>query len=274
MAALRVAIIGAGSIARIALEHTQRGTLGDARVVALMGRSATSRGADLAREHGCAFVTSVDDLLASAPDVVVEAAGHAAVRDHAAAVLERGLALVVLSCGALAEDALRERLESAARASGGLLYVPSGGICGLDAVKTLALGGLDEVTIAVTKPPAAWKGIAYVERMGIDLDALRESAVLYDGPVREGAGHFPANVNIAAGLALAGIGFDRTRLKVVADPALTRNTHFIELRGKPSDISIRVANVPDPDNPKTAWLACYSALVAIREARSAVRYGT
>jgi aspartate dehydrogenase len=81
-------------------------------------------------------------------------------------------------------------------------------------------------------------------------------------------------VNIAAGLALAGIGFDRTRLRVVADPALTRNTHFIEVRGKPSDISIRVANVPDPDNPKTAWLACYSALAAIRVARSAVRYGT
>jgi aspartate dehydrogenase len=274
MTALRVAIIGAGSIARIALEHTQRGTLGEVRVVALMGRSAASRGAALAREHGCAFVTTIDALLASRPDVVVEAAGHAAVRDHAAPVLEAGRALVVLSCGALADDALRDRLESAARASGGLLYVPSGGICGLDAVKTLALAGLDEVSIAVTKPPAAWKGIAYVDRLGVDLDGLREATVLYDGPVREGAGHFPANVNIAAGLALAGIGFDRTRLKVVADPALTRNTHFIEVRGKPSDISIRVANVPDPDNPKTAWLACYSALAAIREARSAVRYGT
>jgi aspartate dehydrogenase len=274
MPALRVAIIGAGSIARIALEHTQRGTLGDAKVVALMGRSAASRGAALASEHGCAFVTTLDDLLASEPDVVVEAAGHAAVRAHAARVLERGLALVVLSCGALADDALRTGLEAAARAHGGLLYVPSGGICGLDAVKTMALAGLDEVSIAVTKPPAAWKGIAFVEGLGIDLDALREATVLYDGPVREGAGHFPANVNIAAGLALAGIGFDRTRLRVVADPALTRNTHFIEVRGKPSDISIRVANVPDPDNPKTAWLACYSALAAIREARSAVRYGT
>ncbi|MBC7779191.1 MAG: DUF108 domain-containing protein, partial [Proteobacteria bacterium] len=175
---------------------------------------------------------------------------------------------------ALADDALRARLESAARAADALLYVPSGGICGLDALKTMTLAGVDEVSIAVTKPPVAWKGIAYVERLGIDLESLREATMLYDGPVREGAGHFPANVNIAAGLALAGIGFDRTRLKVVADPALVRNTHFIEIRGKTSDISIKVANVADPDNPKTAWLACYSALAAIREARGNIRYGT
>jgi aspartate dehydrogenase len=271
---MRVAIIGAGSIARIALEHTQRGTLGDVEVVALMGRSMQSRGRALAQENGCAFVADLDALLATAPDVVVEAAGHEAVRLHAEAVLAHGLALVVLSCGALADDALRGRLEAAARAAGGLLYVPSGGICGLDGLKTMALAGVDEASIAVTKPPIAWKGIPYVERLGIDLAGLREATVLYDGPVREGAGHFPANVNIAAGLALAGIGFDRTRLKVVADPALTRNTHFIEIRGKASDISIRLANVADPDNPKTAWLACYSALCAIREARSHVRYGT
>jgi len=271
---MRVAIIGAGSIARIALEHTQRGTLGDVEVVALMGRSMNSRGRALADANRCAFVTSIEDLLATEPDVVVEAAGHEAVHLYAEAVLARGLALVALSCGALADDDLRARLESVARAADGLLYVPSGGICGLDGLKTMALAGVDEVSIAVTKPPVAWKGIAYVERMGIDLAGMREATVLYDGPVREGAGYFPANVNIAAGLALAGIGFDRTRLKVVADPSLTRNTHFIEMRGKASDISIKLANVADPENPKTAWLACYSALCAIREARSNVRYGT
>jgi aspartate dehydrogenase len=271
---MRVAIIGAGSIARIALEHTQRGTLGDCEVVALMGRSAQSKGRALAEANHCAFVTELDALLATDPDVVVEAAGHEAVHLYGEAVLARGLALIVLSCGALADDGLRARMETAARGADGLLYVPSGGICGLDALKTMTLAGVESASIAVTKPPIAWKGIAYVERLGIDLQAMREATVLYDGPVREGAGYFPANVNIAAGLALAGIGFDRTRLKVVADPALTRNTHFIELRGVTGEISIKVANVADPDNPKTAWLACYSALAAIREARSNVRYGT
>ena len=169
---MRVAIIGAGSIARIALEHTQRGTLGDVEVVALMGRSMNSRGRALAEANGCTFVADIDALLATSPDVVVEAAGHEAVRLYAQAVLDRGLALVVLSCGALADDALRARLEAAARASGGLLYVPSGGICGLDGLKTMALAGVDEASIAVTKPPIAWKGIAYVEQLGIDLAGL------------------------------------------------------------------------------------------------------
>jgi aspartate dehydrogenase len=271
---MRIAIIGAGSIARVALEHTQRGELGDSRIVALMGRSAASRGRELALSHGAAFVTDLDALLATAPDIVVEAAGHDAVRDCAERVLAQGRRLILLSCGALADDALRARLERSAAAHGGLLYVPSGGICGLDALKTMTLAGVDTASIAVTKPPVAWKGIDYVDRLGIDLEALDERTVLYDGPVREGAVHFPANVNIAAALALAGIGFDRTRLVVVADPALTRNTHYIELSGKTSDISIKVANVADPENPKTAWLACYSALAAIRYANAPVRYGT
>ena len=110
--------------------------------------------------------------------------------------------------------------------------------------------------------------------MKIDLDALREPITLFDGTAREGVPHFPANVNIAAVLSMAGIGFDRTRLKVIADPALEYNTHFITIRGKTGNISIKIENVPAPQNPKTAWLACYSALAAFKQAKSPVRYGT
>ncbi len=133
--------------------------------------------------------------------------------------------------------------------------MPSGGIGGLDALKAACIAGVDEVTIAVTKPPAAWKGIAYVEKLGVDLDNLRGPCVLFEGTAREGVPHFPANVNIAAVLAMAGIGFDRTRLKVVADPALQYNTHYIDIKGKSGNISIKLENVPAPDWPKTAWLA-------------------
>jgi aspartate dehydrogenase len=110
--------------------------------------------------------------------------------------------------------------------------------------------------------------------LGIDLNRLSEPYVLFDGTAREGVPHFPANVNIAAVLSLAGIGFDRTRLKVVADPALQYNTHFIDVRGATGNISIKLENVPAPDNPKTAWLACYSALAALKAATAPVRYGT
>lgn len=271
---MRVGIVGGGTIARLFLQNIKVGDLGAAEVVAVVGRSEASRGKALAAEFGVPFVTSLDSLLARKPEVVVEAASHEAVNAFGPALLRAGVALIVLSAGALCDDALRQTLERTAAQHRAFLYVPSGGIGGLDALKAACIAGVDEVTIAVTKPPAAWKGIPYVERLGIDLDHLRAPVTLYDGPARAGVPHFPANVNIAAVLSLAGIGFDRTRLKAVADPQLTHNTHYIEIRGKTGDISIKLENVPSPDNPKTAWLACYSALAALKGLQATVRYGT
>jgi aspartate dehydrogenase len=267
---VRVGILGGGVIARLFLEHRA----GDVEIVAIAGRSERSRGSALAREFGVPFVVGLPKLIAARPEIVVEAASHDAVREHAEALLSTGIALIVLSGGALCDDALRERLERASKASRAPLYVPSGGIGGLDALKAACAAGVDEVSIAVTKPPAAWKGIAYVEKLKIDLDRLAGPVTLFEGTAREGVPHFPANVNIAAVLSLAGIGFDRTRLKVVADPALKYNTHFIAIRGKTGAIDLRFESVPSPDNPKTAMLACYSALAAFRQLGSPVRYGT
>jgi len=262
---MRVGLLGGGVIARLFLEHARSGEMGGAKVVAIAGRSENSRGKALAREFGVPFVLGVDKLIAARPEVVIEAASHEAVREHAEALLSSGIAVIVLSGGALCDDELRVRLERAAAKHRALLYLPSGGIGGLDALKAACAAGVDEVSIAVTKPPAAWKGIAYVERMKIDLERLA---------AREGVPHFPANVNIAAVLSLAGIGFDRTRLKVVADPALRFNTHFITIKGRTGTMELRFESVPSPDNPKTAMLACYSALAAFGQFNSPVRYGT
>ena len=169
-----------------------------------------------------------------------------------------------MSAGALADDDLRRRAEQAAARSGALFYVPSGGIGGLDALKTACLAGVDEVSIQVAKPPAAWKGSPTSRSLGVTLDRLAGAETLFEGPAREGVPHFPQNVNIAAVLALGGIGMDRTRLKVVADPALTLNTHTIRVSGPSGRFTLVLENVPSPENPKTSWLACYSALAALR----------
>jgi len=269
---MRIGLIGGGVIARLVLEH--RAALGDIAVAGILGRNDASRGKALAAEFGVAFVTSLDGLVALKPDAVVEAASHDAVRQYAAPLLEAEIPVIVLSGGALCDDALRARLERLAAENRAMLYVPSGGIGGLDALKAACAAGAEEVEIAVTKPPAAWKEIPYVERLGVDLDRLAGPTVLFDGTARDGVPHFPANVNIAAVLAMAGIGFDRTRLKVVADPALRYNTHYISVRGPTGTISVKLESVPAPDNPKTALLACYSALAAIKQFASAVRYGT
>ena len=271
---MRVALLGGGTIARLFLEHIKRGDLGECEVTAVAGRSAVSRGKALADEFGTPFVTSLSALIDTRPDVVVEAASHEAVREYCEPLLGADIAVIVLSGGALCDDELRLRLESAARRSGALLYVPSGGIAGLDGLKAACVAGVDKVEITISKPPAAWKNIPYVDGLGIDLGALAGPLTLYEGPARAGVPLFPANVNIAAVLSMAGIGFDRTRLVVVADPALTHNTHVIEIRGRTGNISVKLENVPAPDNPKTAWLACYSALAALKLAKSPIRYGT
>src|SRR5687767_15212461 len=176
---MRIGLLGGGVIARLFLEHLGQESAEDAKVVAVAGRSAGSRGAALAREFGVPYVVGTDALIAARPDLVIEAASHEAVREHAERLLDQRIAVMLLSGGALADDELRGRLEHAAHTNRALLYVPSGGIGGLDALKAACAAGVDEVSIAITKPPAAWKGIDYVERLGIDLDTLAAPATLF-----------------------------------------------------------------------------------------------
>ena len=271
---MRIGLLGGGVIGRLFLEHVRADPSMEAEVVAIAGRSPASRGAALAQEFGVPFVIGSAALAASKPDLVIEAASHEAVREYAERLLDQRIAVMLLSGGALADDSLRERLEHAARANRAMLYVPSGGIGGLDAVKAACAGGVDEVGIVINKPPEAWKGIPYVDRLGIDLDRLDAPTILFEGSAREGVPHFPANVNIAAALSLAGVGFDRTRLKVVADPALTSNNHVIRVRGRTGNLDLRFENTHSPVSAKTTLLACFSTLVAFRQFASPVRYGT
>ena len=272
---MRIALIGGGTIARLVLENIQSGKLPGLEVVALMGRpGGAPRGRELAQKSGVKYVEERQALIAIRPEAVVEAASHQAVRQHLVPLLEAGIGVVVLSAGALIDDALRHAGEQASAQTGALLYVPSGGIGGLDVLKTACLAGVDQASIQVAKPPAAWKGIAYVESKGFRLDGLKEPLTLFEGSAREGVPYFPQNVNIAAILSLGGIGPERTRLKVVADPALTLNTHTIRVSGASGNFTLVLENVPAPENPKTSWLACYSALAALQSLGSTVRYGT
>src|SRR5258708_11878584 len=179
---LRVALLGGGTIARVVLGELRAGHLSGIEIVALAGRAGSARAAALAREYGVPYVTGRDALVAARPDAVLEAASHEAVREHVVALLGAGISVVVLSAGALVDDVLLRSAEEAARRSGALLYVPSGGIGGLDALKTACLAGVDEVSIQIAKPPAAWKGIPYVEPSGIAPDRPPPPLPLFHGP--------------------------------------------------------------------------------------------
>jgi aspartate dehydrogenase len=160
-----------------------------------------------------------------------------------------------------------------ARKSGGQIVVPTGALIGLDAVTAAAEGVIHSVRMVTRKPVAGLVGAPYLVKNNIDIAGLREPRKVFDGTAREGAKGFPANVNVAAALSLAGIGPDRTLLEIWADPALDRNTHRIEVEADSASFTMSIANVPS-DNPKTGRITALSVIAALSKMNAPLRVGT
>lgn len=207
-------------------------------------------------------IGDVEELRTFGPDLVVEAAGAEAVRAHGPACLRLGVPLLLSSVGALGDDALRDALVEAAREGRTRLYLPSGALAGLDYVRA-ARGGADlRVRYESRKPPAAWAD----ELARLGLPPRPEGAVtLFEGHAREAAARYPANLNVAATLALAGPGFEETEVAVVVDPAAAGNTHRVTVESAFGRLDVAVANRPSPDNPKTSWIVSRALLAAIEQ---------
>jgi aspartate dehydrogenase len=262
---MRLGLIGYGAIGREVVAAWRRGDLGpEVELAAVLVRRPRTAEDDLV------VTDSIARLLQEEPDAVLECAGHEAVRAHGVRCLERGAALILTSIGALVDDAVRERLEHAA-AHGGRLILASAGIGGLDILTAAAVGGLDHVAMTVRKDPSAWYGTE-AEAL-CDLAGLRAPRVIYEGPVREGARRYPQNVNIAAAVALAGIGLDRTRLTIVADPTI--HAHVVEIEAAGAFGSFRFVEEVEPSaaNPKTGKLVAMAVLKTIRQLAAPVVIG-
>lgn len=195
-------------------------------------------------------------FIADKLETVAECASHVAVRDYGAAILEAGCDFVVISIGALADDTLRTRLIDAAKASNARLVLPPGAVGGIDALAAAKLSGLETVIYTGSKPPKAWKGTP-AEKL-LALDTLKEPAIFFDGSARKAASDYPFNANVAATLALAGIGLDATQVRLVADPGIARNVHEFTVRSGSGDFTVRLEGRPSPVNPKTSLMAGYS----------------
>ena len=217
-------------------------------------------------------------LLSSGPgvDLVVEAASQEAVRSAALSVLQNRKDLLVMSVGALLDEAVLDVLSDACRQYGRSVILPSGAVAGIDCLKAVR-GELESVTLTTTKHPDSLRGAPHLGRPGApDLSSIRSATTVFDGTAGEAVSAFPANVNVAAALALAGLGAAATRVRVVADPGAGRNRHEIRAAGRFGELAVSVDNVPDPDNPKTSRLAALSAIEALRAAcePGGVRSGT
>ncbi len=210
------------------------------------------------------------DALIRRSDLIVEAATQAALREFGPAVLSAGKHLMVLSVGALV--GVLEEWARLAERHGCRILVPSGAIAGLDGVKGAREGHVTAVTMETRKPPRGLAGAPWIEERRIDLDAIREETLIFEGPATEAVRAFPANVNVVAALSLAGVGPERTRIKLYAVPGLGRNQHRITVEGEFGRLRIEVENVPS-DNPRTGKLSYLSAIAMLRELGAAVRVG-
>ena len=263
MALRRLGIIGAGGIADLALSTLADGLTAPLTQVSILvpGQFEEQAQALLDRLGDKLAVkrvvrTELAALLADKPDVVAECASHTAVDNFGPAILESGCDLIVISIGSLSDDALRAKLEQAARKGSSRILLPSGAIGGVDALAAARLSGLEQVIYTGRKPPKAWRNTP-AEKL-LDLETLKEPTVFFEGSARTEAHDYPFNANVAATLALAGIGFEKTEVRLVADPGISTNVHEFAVRSGCGNFTMRLEGKPSAANPKTSQMAGYS----------------
>jgi aspartate dehydrogenase len=266
---IRVAVGGFGAIGKAVARRLDQGVDG-LTLTAVSARDATRAEAAIVDFARSVPVVPLSRLWEHA-DVVVECAPAVLLRELAEPALGHGRIVMILSCGALLDNF---DLIDLAHRSGGRILVPTGALLGLDAVVAAAEGGITSVTMITRKPPRGLLGAPYLEANGIDIAGLTRPKRVFSGTAREAARGFPANVNVAAALALAGIGPDRTNVEIWADPNVTRNTHRIEVEAEAARFSMQVENVPSAENPRTGRLTALSVIAALKKLVSPLAIGT
>lgn len=217
------------------------------------------------------IVEELDDLLALSPDAVIEAAGQASAKAAAARILRSGSDLYLLSSGILADEAVFDVLVRAAEEGDSDIVIPAGALAGFDGLATLSRMRPTEVTYRSTKPVKAWVGTPAETQF--DLAALTAKTVIFRGTAREAALAYPKNANLAATVALAGIGFDKTQVELVADPAASRNRAEIESKTRACTLRVEMASLPETRNPKSSATVRSSILAALARSSSRMRFG-
>ena len=213
------------------------------------------------------LVTTVEELLQAEPHVIAETAGHEAVSALVPLIAAHGVPVVIASVGALADPAVMQALIDSGAAAQNRIYIPAGAVGGLDYLR--ALRGVPDATVIYVsrKPPAAWESDLKIR--GIDPHALAEECVLFEGTAREAATKFPRNLNVAMTIALAGVGVERTMVRVVADPRARGNTHEVIAQSALGSAELRFTNFASPSNSRTSLVTAHSIVLSIHEALQA-----
>jgi aspartate dehydrogenase len=263
-----VAIAGLGAIGLPLARALDAGVDG-LRLIAVSCRDPVKGRANLAGFQSAPRLVEIPELADA--DIVVECTPAALFERVALPAIEAGRIFVPASAGALLP---RMHLAKLALQTGARIIVPTGALLGLDAVRAAAEGPIESVTIETRKPPMGLIGAPYLERNKIDVMDLVQPLLVFEGNALEAAAGFPANVNVAAALALAGIGPIRTQVQIWADPGITRNIHTVRVEAEAARFTMTIENVPSAENPKTGRLTPLSLLACLRGLVSTLKVGS
>jgi len=264
----RIAIAGLGAIGKAVAHRLTDGLPGLKLAAIATGNTAKAKDWLGAQKIDCPIV-ELEEFPKHA-DLAIECAPAALLERICKPMLQAGKQVMVLSCGALLP---RPDLVELAKAHGGRILVPTGALLGLDAVAAAAEGIIHSVKMTTRKPPAGLIGAPHLVKNNISVEGLNTAKLVFSGTAREAAAGFPANVNVAAALALAGVGPDRTSIDIWADPAVTRNCHTIEVDSDSARFTLAIENIPS-ENPKTGKNVALSVIAALRKMHSPLAVGT
>jgi aspartate dehydrogenase len=276
----KVALFGCGTIGREIAIAVDSGKVNNATIVTLVDsvdhRADTLR-SNLQNSNPSTFTDFSKFVYSSSfkdADIIVEAASQDAVNSFGKKIVEAGKSLMIMSVGALGDPFFLSEMLDIAYQNGSHIYVPTGAIAGIDAIRSVK-HLLDSVVLTTTKNPIALAGAPFFNLTKINVYEITEKTVIYDGNAADAVKKFPANINVAAILSLAGIGIKRTKVKIIADPYTDVNQHEITATGKFGEMTVIVRNKPSPNNPKTSFLAVLSAIECLRSiCDDSIRIGT
>jgi len=265
---LRVAVVGLGAIGTRVVAELDRGI--DGLVLAAVSVQNPGKHRNWLSNLAATPAVLPIEALADVADIVIECAPATLLRSIVAPFAAKGKTAVVLSAGALLDH---EDLIELAKQNGGQIVVPTGALIGLDAVTAAAVGNIRSVRMVTRKPVRGLAGAPYIVENNIDIERITEPLRIFDGTARAAAKGFPANLNVAVALSLAGIGPDRTKLEIWADPTVTRNIHRIEVESDSARFSMSIENIPS-ENPKTGLITALSVIAYLRKLRASLRVGS
>lgn len=267
---MNIGIIGCGTIGSKIIEEADK--MNEIDKIYILDHSFASVENISSKCNNVVPARSIDDFINDV-NLVIEAASQEVVKVFAEKIIENGKHFMIMSVGGLVNPIFYNKLKNLAKEKKCNIIIPSGAVCGIDGINS-ASGKIKEVTLITMKPPKSFENVAYLKKLGLDLKLIDKPTIIYEGFAKDVVQIFPKNINVAATVSLAGIGFEKTKVKIIADPEIKRISHKIIVKGEFGEFETTVKNFPSPTNPQTSYLAVLSAISTLKKIGNNIKIGT